>query len=128
MADFVVQLHEGLGSTSLYYFLILSVWGYVRFFRKQGIDSAYWGMLVIAELLILAECFLGAYLWLDGYRPMRSIHVLYGLILPLMIPAAYFYTKGRSSRSEILIYSTATIITVGLIVRAIYTAQYALPG
>jgi len=128
MADFVVHLHEGLGSTSLYYFLILSVWGYVRFFRKQGIDSAYWGMLVIAEVLILLECVLGAYLWLGGYRPMRSIHVLYGLILPLMIPAAYLYTKGRSTRSEILIYSTATIITVGLIIRAIYTAQFALPG
>lgn len=128
MADFVVRLHAGLGSTSLYYFLILSVWGYVRFFRKQGIDSSYWGMLVIAELLILAECLLGGYLWLGGYRPMRSIHLLYGMILPIMIPAAYLYTKGRSARAEILVYSTATIITVGLIIRAIYTAQYALPG
>ncbi len=128
MTDFAVRLHEGLGSTSLYYFLILSVWGYIRFFRKQGIDSSYWGMLVIAELLVVAQCLLGAYLWLDGLRPMRSIHVLYGAILPLMIPAAYFYTKGRGSHAEILIYATATIITVGLIVRAIYTAQVALPG
>ncbi|MBX3045940.1 MAG: hypothetical protein KJZ53_09345 [Anaerolineales bacterium] len=126
--DFVVRLHEGLGSTSLYYFLILSVWGYVRFFRKQGIDSSFWGMLVIAEILVILQCILGAYLWLEGSRPMRSIHVLYGIILPLMIPAAYLYTKGRSSRAEILIYATATIITVGLIVRAIYTAQVALPG
>ena len=128
MADLIVNLHEGLGTTSLYYFLILSVWGYVRFFRNKGIDSTYWGMLVIAELLILAECALGAYLWLGGYRPMRSIHVLYGLILPLMIPAAYLYTKGRGARAEILVYSTAAIITVGLIIRAIYTARFILPG
>lgn len=128
MADFVVHLHAGLGSTSLYYFLILSVWGYVRFFRKQGIDSTYWGMLAIAELLLLAECALGAYLWLGGYRPMRSIHALYGLIVPVMLPGAYIYTKGRGARAEILIYSTAAIITVGLLIRAIYTARFVLPS
>jgi hypothetical protein len=128
MADFIVHLHEGLGTTSLYYFLILTVWGYVRFFRNKGIDSTYWGMLAIAEILILAECLIGGYLWVGGYRPQRSIHVLYGLIIPLMIPGAYLYTKGRGAKAEILIYSTAAIITVGLIIRAIYTAQFALPG
>jgi hypothetical protein len=117
-----------LGTTYLYYFLVISIWGYVRFFRGKGIDSNYWGMLAIAEILILAECLLGGYLWLGGYRPARNLHALYGLVIPLMIPGAYLYTKGRSARAEIMIYGTATIITVGLIVRAIYTAQIPLAG
>jgi hypothetical protein len=128
MGDLIVDLHKGLGNTSLYYFLIISVWGYVRFFRGKGIDSTYWGMLAIAEMLILAECLLGGYLWLAGYRPARNLHALYGLVIPLMIPGAYLYTKGRTAKVEILIYGTATIITVGLIIRAIYTAQFSLPG
>lgn len=128
MADFIVNLHKGLGTTSLYYFLVISVWGYARFFRGKGIDSTYWGMLAIAELLIVAECLMGGYLWLGGYRPARNLHALYGLVIPLMIPGAYLYTKGRTAKAEILIYGTATIITVGLIVRAIYTAQVILPG
>lgn len=128
MADLVVNIHSALSTTALYYFTILSVWGYVQFFRSKSIDPTYWGMLVIAELLIVGECLLGGYLWLGGYRPARDLHVLYGAVIPLMIPGAYFYTKGRGLRAEFLIYATATIIAVGLILRAIYTAQVTLPG
>jgi len=126
MADLLVNIHDRLGTTSLLYFLIVSLWGYWRFFRRQGIDSAYWGALAIAEFLVVAEAILGGYLWISGYRPARSLHVLYGALIPIMIPAAYLYTKGRGARAEILVYGTATIITVGLIVRAIYTAQFTL--
>jgi len=126
MADLLVNIHDRLGTTSLLYFLIVSLWGYWRFFRRQGIDSAYWGALAIAEFLVVAEAILGGYLWISGYRPARSLHVLYGALIPIMIPAAYLYTKCRGARAEILVYGTATIITVGLIVRAIYTAQFTL--
>jgi len=128
MADLLVYFHSALGTTSLYYFSILSIWGYVQFFRRKSIDSTYWGMLVIAELLIIAECLIGGYLWISGYRPARDLHILYGAVIPLMIPGAYFYTKGRGLRAEFLIYATATIIAVGLILRAIYTAQVVLPS
>src|SRR3972149_4188447 len=117
MADLLVTIHDRLGTTSLLYFLIVSLWGYWRFFRRQGIDSAYWGALAIAEFLVVAEAILGGYLWISGYRPARSLHVLYGALIPIMIPAAYLYTKGRGARAEILVYGTSTIITVGLIVR-----------
>ena len=126
MADLLVNIHDRLGTTSLLYFLIVSLWGYWRFFRRQGIDSAYWGALAIAEFIVVTEAILGGYLWISGYRPARSLHVLYGALIPIMIPAAYLYTKGRGARAEILVYGTATIITVGLIVRAIYTAQFTL--
>ena len=126
MADLLVNIHDRLGTTSLLYFLIVSLWGYWRFFRRQGIDSAYWGALAIAEFIVVTEAILGGYLWINGYRPSRSLHVLYGALIPIMIPAAYLYTKGRGARAEILVYGTATIITVGLIVRAIYTAQFTL--
>lgn len=128
MQDLLLLIHERLGITSLYYFLIISVWGYYRFFTRKGIDSAFWGMLVIAEVLILGEAFLGAYMWLAGFsKPAQGVlHILYGAVIPIMIPGAYFYTKGRGERAEILVYSTAAIITCGLILRAIYTAQVAL--
>jgi hypothetical protein len=120
-------IHERLATTALYYFLILAIWGYYRFFRKQGIDPSYWGALAIAELLVVAEALLGGYLWLSGLRPARDwLHILYGALIPAMIPLAYFYTRGRADRSEAMIYGTVTIITAGLILRAIYTAQVVL--
>lgn len=128
MTDLIPLIHERLATTALYYFLIVSLWGYYRFFRKQGIDSTYWGMLAIAEILVLAEALLGAYLWLSGHQPARGwLHILYGSLIPAMIPLAYVYTKGKTDRRDILIFGTVTIITVGLILRAMYTAQVVLP-
>jgi len=127
LQNVLVLIHERVGVTALYYFLIITIWGYYRFFTRRGIDSAFWGALAIAEILILAQAFLGVYLWIDGLRPARGmLHVIYGAVIPIMIPGAYFYTKGRGERAEILVYSTAAIITCGLILRAIYTAQVPL--
>ncbi len=121
--EILADIHARLGNTSLLYFLAISLWGYFRFFRRQGIDSTYWGMLAIAELLVIAEAILGGIIWLEGMRPVRSVHLLYGALIPIMIPATYLYTRGRTSKAEILVYGTTTIITVGFIIRAIYTAQ-----
>lgn len=117
------EIHARLGNTALLYMLIVSLLGFYRFFRRRGIDSSYWGMLAIAELLLIAQAGIGVYLWIAGFRPARSIHILYGLLIPALIPGAYFYTRGRVERSEVLIYATATIITVGLILRAIFTGE-----
>lgn len=123
MSDLIPFIHERLATTALFYFLIVSLWGYYRFFRKLGIDSTYWGMLAIAEILVLGEALLGAYLWLTGHQPARGwLHVLYGSLIPAMIPLAYVYTKGKTERRDMLIYGTVTIITVGLIIRAMATA------
>jgi hypothetical protein len=121
----ISELHGRLSNTALLFFFFLSIWGYWRFFRKQGVDASYWGALAIGELLLLVQSGLGAYLWVIGLRPERGIHLLYGIVALLAIPAAYAYTKGQDTRADILIHGTTTLITVGLIFRAISTA---LPG
>ncbi len=115
-------IHGNLANAALIYFAILAVWGLVRFARRQGIGSNYWGALVIAELLILAQGTLGAFLWYSGLRPARGIHILYGLVSGLVIPAVYVYTKGGEERREMLIYAVVALVTVGLILRAMTTA------
>jgi len=128
MDELIPFIHARLATTALLYFLVISLWGYYRFFRKLGIDSTYWGMLAIAEILVLAEALFGVYLWLSGHQPSRGwLHVLYGSLIPAMIPLAYVYTKGKTDRRDMLIFATVTIITVGLILRAMYTAQVVLP-
>ena len=118
----LVQIHDSLANTALIYFAILALWGLVRFARRQGISSRYWGALVIAELLILTQGGIGAFLWYTGHRPDRGIHILYGLVSALAIPAVYAFTQGREERSEMLMYGVATLVAVGLVLRAITTA------
>lgn len=116
------EIHAKLGNTALFYLLAISLWGFYRFFRQEGISSSYWGSLAIAELLLLAQALIGTYLWISGRRPDRGIHILYGIVVLMMIPGVYVYTKGRSDRPEILVYGTAAIIGVGLLIRAMFTA------
>jgi hypothetical protein len=120
------QVHGALANACLYYFIALAVWGTWRFIRKQGVASNYWGALVIAEILLALQFLLGGYLWLAGFRPARSIHVLYGIVSLLALPGVYMYTKGRTERPEMLMYAVVALITVGLILRAMFTGEVAL--
>ena len=118
----LVDIHARLGNTALYYAIILALWGLWRVIRKQGVDSNYWGALLIGEILIILQGALGAYLWLSGARPGRSIHILYGIVAAITIPAIYAYTKGNQDRRVMLIYGVALLAVVGIIIRAIMTA------
>jgi len=120
------EIHGRLADTALYYMLIVSIWAFYRFFKRQSLDSSFWGALAIAELLLVAQLFIGIYLWTQGLRPPRTIHALYGFLIPVMIPGAYQYTRGRAGNPEFLVYATTTIITVGLIFRAIFTGEISI--
>ena len=72
--------------------------------------------------MIVLQGLFGAYLWIIGERPGRSIHILYGIMTALVIPAVYAYTKGDEQRKAILIYGISLLISALLIVRAITTA------
>lgn len=117
------EIHGRLGTTTLYFFLILGVWGLWRYIRKQDVSSNYWGALVIGEILVVFQGLFGGYLWLIGERPGRSIHILYGIISALVIPAVYAYTKGDEKRPVLLIYAASLLVGALLIIRAITTAM-----
>ncbi len=116
------EIHGRLGYTALYFMVILALWGMWRYFRKQGVDSNYWGALMIGEILIIAQGLLGAYLYIIGARPERGIHILYGVATALVIPVVYAYTKGDEQRRVMLIYGSALLVSALLILRAITTA------
>lgn len=120
-------IHARLANTVGMYFLLLALWGFWRFFRKQGLDASFRGALVVAELLVIFQALLGGYLWVVGLRPARTIHLLYGLLIPAMIPGAYAFTKSREGRAEILIHATSLLIGVGLTIRASFTGEVFLP-
>jgi len=120
--SFVEVLHARLANTALLYFGILAIWGLWRAIRKQGLESSFWGALIIAEILIVVQGAAGAYLWLSGERPGRWVHILYGVVTALVIPGLYAYTKGESDRRVMLIYAITLLICVGVILRAMSTA------
>jgi heme A synthase len=119
----LVEVHARLANTLLLYVIVLAVWGLWRYFRRQGVDSNYWGALVILEIVIVAQGMLGAYLWfINALRPERGgIHILYGVISALAIPIVYVYTKGGDQRRDMIVYAAVLLFTIGLVLRAIST-------
>jgi hypothetical protein len=118
----MVEIHAGLANATLAFVAVMAAWGLFRFFRRRGLGGSYWGAVVVAEILILAQGAIGIYLWLTGARPVRGgIHWLYGVVLALAIPLVYIYTKGREDRPEMLMYGVAFLIMIGLVLRSIVT-------
>jgi hypothetical protein len=119
----LMEIHTRLAGTALLFSILMSLWGFFRFFRKQGVGSSYWGAAVVAVILILVQGGLGVLLWFTGEIGQRPgyVHWLYGAALALAIPLVYSYTKGKQERPEMLLYAVAFLIMVGLVLRAMVT-------
>lgn len=115
-------IHARLANTVLLYILIMTLWGFWRFFRKQGMDSSYWGAVVIAEVLILIQGAVGLFLFVMGLSPGRGwVHILYGIVGAIALPAVYLYTKGRDDRRDVLMYAVVFLFQFGIFMRAMIT-------
>lgn len=119
----VIEIHSRLGNTALFYTVVMAAWGLWRYFRRQPVDSNYWGALVIAEVLYLAQAGLGAYLYFSGIGVLeRGVHILYGVVSVLVLPGIFAFTRGQEERRSMLIYGTGFLFLVGIVLRAIGTA------
>ena len=117
----LVEIHARLANTTVLFSVIMAIWGAIRFLRKQGLSGSYWGAMVIAEVLIVLQGVLGVYLWIISLRPDRGIHPLYGIVAVMAIPFIYIFTKGREDRPEMLMYTVAFLMMIGLLLRATVT-------
>ncbi len=114
--------HGRLANTVMLYVLIMALWGFYRYFRKQGMDSGYWGAVVIAEVLILVQGAMGLFMRFGGSLPARGwTHILYGVVAAIAVPAVYIFTKGSDERRDVLIYASVFLFLVGISFRAMAT-------
>lgn len=115
-------IHQRLATSMLLYLLIAGLWGLVRYLRGKGVDSNYWGILAIGELLFLAQAVIGLTLLLSGGQPQRGIHALYGIVSAISLPAYFAFTRGRDDRSAALVYALLCFFLIAINFRAIATA------
>lgn len=119
----IIEIHARLGTTTLLYTVIMTAWGLWRFFRQQGVDSSFWGALVIAEALFLVQAGLGAYLFFSGVGQLaRNVHILYGVVCVLVVPAVFVFTRGNEGRRVMLVYGAGFAFLAAIILRSMATA------
>ena len=120
----IIEVHGRLGSSALLFTIILAVWGFWRFYRRQGVDSNYWGALVICEILILVQGALGLYIYFTGIGHLNRqfMHILYGIVSAIVIPSVFAFTRGDDRHRVSLVYGAALLFNMGVIMRAQFTS------
>ncbi len=122
----LVTIHDRLANTAILFIIILALWSFWKFFRKQSIDPSYSGALIIGEILILAQSALGLIIAISGrltslQRP--SMHILYGVVSALVIPALFVYTKADKRYQVLLVYTISLIFLAFIVWRLMETGQ-----
>ena len=121
----LADIHCRVGMAITIFAFSLGVWGVIAFVRGLGVASSYFGALVIGELLMIAQALLGVTLVLTGQWPMDALHFLYGVSVFLAWIMVYVYTKGATTRREIIIYAVVSFFVMGLAIRGIMTGDAA---
>ena len=124
----LTQLHAALANSVFFFSVIVGLYGLLIYFRKQTITPAYWGTLVIAELLYVAQALVGLVLVLQGESPARGVHYLYGILSIISLPAAYAFLRGRDDRQAALSFGLIGLFMAGVALRAQTTAAQPAPA
>jgi hypothetical protein len=121
-------VHGGLSNACLLFSLIIAGYGLLTFIRNQTIAPAFWGALVIGEVLYLAQMVVGILLFAQGGEPSRGwLHYLYGIVIVISLPGLYAFTRGRDTRREALLYAFIGVFLAGIALRASDTALLPSP-
>lgn len=114
-------MHDRLATSMLLFMAAVGVWGLFLYFTGNGVTGSFSGALAIGEVLILAQVGFGAVLYLKGFRPESSIHILYGLTAVVALPFIWSYMRERDARQALLIFSLGALFVAGLAVRVMTT-------
>jgi len=101
--------------------LICGVWGVLAHFGRLPNDGRYYSTLVLAELLVIVQLLLGVLLLIEGRLPRDILHIAYGGLAAMVLPAAYGFANRRGW-STALASGLATLFIFGLAIRAFTTA------
>jgi len=125
-------IHDRLADTSSLFIAALGIWALFLRFRSRPLDSNWSGAAVIAELLLLAQFALGAILYfqgLDVVLPRPFMHILYGVVAIITIPASYAYFGNVEDENvKTLAMAFVYLFLWGIVQRAGSVAVYLPPS
>jgi hypothetical protein len=117
----IVLIHRGLANAASLFLAILTIWALVQFFRSRPLGGSWNGAAVVAEILLVAQFLVGGVLWLQGMQagPRPWIHILYGTVAIITLPAAYsYFGRLEDSKVQALAMALSCAFLWGIVQRA----------
>lgn len=116
------QIHAGLANTAALFTGILALWALFLAIRNRPLEGGWLGAAVIGELLLVAQFAVGWVLWFQGMGsvlPRAWIHILYGTVAIITLPAAYAYFGNiKEGRVQSLAMFAICAFLWGIVLRA----------
>jgi len=127
----ITEIHARLAETATLFIAFLGIWALFLRFRNRPLDSSWYGAAVVGELLLVAQFLLGGYLYLGSglgvMLPRPFMHILYGVVSILTLPAAYGYFGNlEDEKVKALAMGATALFLWGIILRASQVATF--PG
>lgn len=120
----LIQVHANLAIAVMLFNTVLGLWGFLKFFRRDGMDGNYFGAVALSPILGLVQMALGLVLVSMGLGVnVRFVHYLYGALVIISVPGVFAFTRGRDDRGAVLIYAAMLLLTAAFGFRA-YTTGY----
>ena len=121
LASAIVDFHSNFSRVVVIYSAIIALWGLFLFARGANPSPGYLGSLVIAEGVAVVQGILGLVTRTQTSGPHDALHYLYGIVLVITLPSAYFYSSGGKERRDSLIFALAGLFMLGIGIRGITT-------
>ncbi|HRW06261.1 MAG TPA: hypothetical protein P5121_14255 [Caldilineaceae bacterium] len=127
----LVEIHARLANTGTLFIGFIGIWALFFRFRNRPLDASWYGAALIGELLLVAQALLGAYLYygvgLGVALPRPFMHLLYGVVSIITIPAAQsYFGQLEDEKVKAVAMAVACLFLWGILLRAAQVAQY--PG
>lgn len=87
-------IHSNLSQTAILFVAVLGIWAIYLRIRSRPLDSNWFGAAVIGEVLLISQFIVGWLLFFQNggiLLPRAYLHILYGFVAILALPAGYAY-------------------------------------
>lgn len=123
----LIQIHEGLARSSTLFIGALALWALFQRVRSMPLGAAWYGAAVVGEIVIIAQALVGIMLYFQGLGvalPRPFMHILYGTVAVITLPAAYSYF-GHLEDEKVKALALALVCAFlwGILLRATSVAQ-----
>jgi hypothetical protein len=127
----LTQLHAGLANTAVLFIAALGIWALVMRFTNRPLNSSWFGAAAVGEMVILLQGVIGALLYFQGLDAALArpyMHILYGAVAVVTLPAAYGYFGSlEDEKLKALAMAFACFFLWGILLRASNVAQFIGP-
>lgn len=121
MLDFIISLHRYTYYQVIFGGIIGTIYGLVNVTQRRGFTDGFRSILYLVAGTGLLQAVWGMLLFLGGLRPNNILHLVYGGIVLLAIPAAFAYSSEEQTRRDVGVLTFAVFALFAAALRAYST-------